>query len=323
MVRRRERWSEPPNVDHFHAILDVSVRGATEKDVLQDPETGQRYIAKLGGRNNDLEVMTEYAIHLIGRSLGVVVADARIAVYRGRWRFLSAYFLDEKEPEELVHGMQLFSELYDEDSVQSALQSELEEQSLFSVQSVKAAFGAHYLQYGADVEDRLFGGFVSMLTHDALIGVQDRHHENWGVIVQRSVEAPAPRFAPLYDSARGLFCNVPDSQLRTYSGTAGLQKLDGYIGRARPLVGFDGLAPEQKRKYITHDQLVAAIFREYPEQRTRIREILEAYDWRAVNEALSEGLQGLCSPSRRALILTCLRRRLKSVYRAIDRALRT
>jgi hypothetical protein len=40
-----------------------------------------------------------------------------------------------------------------------------------------------------------------MLTHDALIGVQDRHHENWGIVVQRGRADDPPRFAPLYDSA--------------------------------------------------------------------------------------------------------------------------
>ena len=319
MARVRSGSVAIETIDHFNALPGVGVRGATEKDVLEDPETGLRYIAKLGGRNNDLEVMTEYAIHLIGRSLGVRVADARVARFRGRLRFLSCYFLDIAQPEELVHGMQLFSDLYDETSVQATLGKEPEEQSMFSVQAVKAAFGAHYLQYGSHVEDELFDGFVAMLTHDALIGVQDRHHENWGVIVQRSIDAPTPKFAPLYDSARGLFCNVTDDQLKRFNGDAGLEKLDRYIGKSRPLVGFKGLAPSQGRTYLTHDQLLAGVFRDYPEQRTRISTILEAYDWRQVSDALGSQLSGLCSPSRRALILTCLRRRLKAVNRAIAR----
>jgi hypothetical protein len=236
------------SVDHFRVVEGVSVRGATEKDVLEDPESGHRYIAKLGGRNNDLEVTTEYAIHLVGRSLGVSVADARIARYHGRLRFLSRYFLDTKAPEELVHGMQLFRELYDENTVTRVLGHQLREQAMFSVQAVKAAFGAHYLQYGADIEDRLFSGFVSMLTHDALIGVQDRHHENWGVIVRLEVGGPPPRFAPLYDSARGLFGNQTDAQLaQHYTGREGLQRLDGFVARSRPLIGFDGPAHRATR----------------------------------------------------------------------------
>jgi len=55
-IRRAAKQSFFERVDHFRVVEGISVRGATEKDVLEDPESGARYIAKLGGRNNDLEV---------------------------------------------------------------------------------------------------------------------------------------------------------------------------------------------------------------------------------------------------------------------------
>jgi hypothetical protein len=163
-------------------VPEVNVGGAAPKDVLEDPNTGEWYIAKLGGRDSDLEVVTEYMVYLVGRTLGVSVADAQIARYRGGLRFLSRYFLKRSAAEELVHGVQLFKDLYDEPTVNGVLGNQVREQRLFTVQAVRAAFGAHYQHYGRATEDELFGGFVAMLTHDALIGVMDRHHENWGVI---------------------------------------------------------------------------------------------------------------------------------------------
>ncbi len=318
----RKRNASKPNsvesVDHFLVDDSVTVGGANEKDVLVDPESGQRYIAKLGRRNSDLEVMTEYAIHLIGRSLGVQVADARLALYRGRLRFLSLYFLDVSKSEELVHGLQIFKDLYDENAVKGVVGDSAREQAMFSVQAVRAAFGAHYFQYGPGVESDLFGGFVSMLTHDALIGVQDRHHENWGIIVQRETGGPPPRFAPLYDSARGLFCNHTESELKQYTGQKGLPGLDRYLARSRPLIGFEGLQPVTGRRYITHEQLLAAVFWEYSSQRYRIQTILNTYDWRRVSTAMTKELGGLCSPIRTSVILTCLRRRLRMLRRAIE-----
>lgn len=312
---RRPTAPSFPCVDEY-TVVKIGVGGATEKDVLEGPD-GTRYIAKLGGRNSNLEVMTEYGIFLIGRTLGLRIAEGRIAIFHGQLRFLSRYFLRTDIPQELVHGMQLFNELYDEGTVQQALQDELSEQAMFSVHRIKAAFGAHYIQYGQDIEDELFGDFVAMLTHDALIGVQDRHHENWGVIVQRDVAGTRPRFAPLYDSARGLFCNVPDAQLCRYLDRAGSQRLDGYVARARPLIGFDGLTPQKGRKYITHDQLIGAVHEAYPTFRPRIEGILAAYDWRQVRDTLRAELGGMCSPQRTTLILTCLRRRLRALRRAI------
>lgn len=292
--------------------------GATSKDVLEDPETGTRYIAKLGGRNSDLEVMTEYAIYLIGVSLGVDVAGARIALYRGRLRFLSRYFLNPARAEELVHGIQLFRELYDEHTV-LAVQGRVDrEQALFNVQSVQGTFGAHYLHYGPHVEVDLFRGFVTMLTHDAIIGVQDRHHENWGVIVERGRESAPPRFAPLYDSARGLFCNSVDEHLQKFFDKDGDERLRRYVAGSRPLVGFGGLAPVG-RAHLTHDELLAALYREYPEYRQLIRGLISRFDARRIH-ALLRQLSPLCSPSRRHLIVACLQKRRDTLLAAIDAA---
>ena len=320
MSRRNTlRATTVPNVDHYQVVPDLTLLGAAEKDVLEDTDTGTRYIAKLGGRNSDLEVITEYAIYLIGRSLGVPIASARIARYHGQLRFLSRYFVNADKNEELVHGVQLFHELYDEHTVQEVLGSTVREQEMFSVQSIKAAFGAHY---GGDTEEKLFEGFITMLTHDALIGVMDRHHENWGLIVQRGVADPAPRFAPLFDSARGLFCNVSDAQLSARRAWhEGMPWLDKYVARSRPLIGFAGAQPENtNRRHLTHIELLSAVFRAFPQQRNRMVSVLEAYNRRNLAKDFGARLHGLCSARRCDLILTCLRRRQRELFRAFHGA---
>jgi hypothetical protein len=136
---RAWKWGAAISCVDEYTVIPEGVGGATEKDVLEDPVSGIRYIAKLGGRNSDLEVTTEYAIYLISRGLGMRAAEGRIATFHGQLRFLSRYFLRRDVPEELVHGMQLFNELYDENTVQQALRDELSEQAMFSVQRVKSA----------------------------------------------------------------------------------------------------------------------------------------------------------------------------------------
>jgi hypothetical protein len=301
-----------------YRVVPITVGGATEKDVLEDPRSGSRYIAKLGGRNSDLEVMTEYAIYVVGNSLGLPVAHGRIARYRGRLRFLSQYFLDTRKAEELVHGVQLFRELYDDNTVKGVLGNQQREQAMFSVQAVKNAFGAHYVHYGNDVEEKLFAAFVAMLTHDALIGVQDRHHENWGVIVQRGTDAPAPRFAPLYDSARGLFCNETDAQLAKKDAWNKTSFLTRYVGRARPLFGFTGATSRSGRSYLTHVELLAEVFRAYPDQRDQISAIVCSCDWGHISAELRTRLRGFCSPRRAHLILQCLKNRQRLIMEALN-----
>jgi hypothetical protein len=295
-------------VDHFRRVK-WTVVGTMEKDLLQDPATEDKYVAKLGGRNSDLEVATEYAIFLIGRTLGAHSADARLARYQGRLRFLSRYFLNDDE--ELAHGVELFRELYED--VDAVLKDAEREQRLFAVQAVQAVFGAHFL----DQADAIFRDFVAMLVHDAIIGLMDRHPENWGVIVSRGRDH-IPRFAPLFDSARGLFCDETDEHFRKhYFGPMGQKALDRYVAGGRPLVGWQG-ASLGGRKYIRYPELISRIYWMYPKMRSMIDDILGRFDHRAVRAALDQGVDDLLSPARRAFILTTLRRRIRGIRRALN-----
>jgi hypothetical protein len=304
------------SVDHYQVVQGFTLRGVAQKDLLEDPATGDWYIAKLGQRQNDLEVMTEFIIFLVGRNIGAAVADAKMAIFRGQTRFLSKYFLD-RDKEELVHGIQLFQELYDQSTLEEVIGNQAREQAMFTVQAIRAAFGAHYMEYGAGVEAALFEGLVDMIVHDAIIGVQDRHHENWGLIVQRGTAGPPPRFSPLFDSARGLFCNESNADLRRrFVGEAGLKRLNGYAQRSRPLMGWEGLVPQQGRKYLTHEQLVAAIYRDEPAMRPRIRAMLSAYDWKGLRDDVRHQIP-MCNSHRLSLILMILKRRIALINRAI------
>lgn len=312
MPRRRRRRPAGPSilsVDHFRRI-EWTVVGTMEKDLLQDPATGNKYVAKLGGRNSDLEVATEYAIFLIGRTLGAQSADARLGRYQGRLRFLSRYFLDDDE--ELAHGVELFRELYED--VDAVLKDAQREQRLFAVQAVRDVFGAHFLGQA----DSIFRSFVAMLVHDAVIGLMDRHPENWGVIVSRR-RGHVPRFAPLFDSARGLFCDETEPHLRAhYFGPTGESVLDRYVAGGRPLVGWQDAPLTAGRKYIRYPELISRIYWKYPNMRTMIDGILGCFDHKAVRAELDRGVGDLLSPARRALILTTLRRRIKGIRRALS-----
>lgn len=202
------------------------------------------------------------------------------------------------------------------------LRDNAREQAMFNLQAIRDAFGAHYVEYGPAVEQQLFGSLIDMVVHDAIIGVQDRHHENWGVIVHRGRAAPPPRFAPLYDSARGLFCNESDTQLAAkFAGHEGQQRLDGYAARSRPLMGWEGLTPRRGRRYVTHHELVAAVYRDLPAMRGRIRAILTAYDWRRLRDDVKRDIGFMCKPARLALLLALLRRRIRLINRTITEGL--
>lgn len=304
-----------PSFDR-HTPVEISVGGAARKTVLRDPASGQWYIAKLGGRNSDLEVATEYAIYLVGKNLGVQVAEGGLAIYQGKLRFTSRYFLNVGALEQLVHGVELFRELYDAGKVQQVVGNRLREQEFFTVQAVRDVLGAHYL----DQQHRLFTDFIKILAHDAIIGVQDRHHENWGIVRHREIDSAPPRIAPIYDSARGLFCTFLDDDLKArYIAPSGVAALRKYNHQSGPLFGWHGWrARPNQRKFINHFELIARTYWAYPETRIEIEGLLKRYDWRRLQVDMAQQLSGLFSPMRQQLVLNCLRRRIKGIRRAID-----
>ena len=67
---------------------------------------------------------------------------------------------------------------------------------------------------------------MELLVLDALIGNNDRHFYNWGII--RDLENKVkPKFSPIYDTARGLYWNVHDITIDTKMNNP--KDLDKYI----------------------------------------------------------------------------------------------
>ncbi len=201
MDRRRSKV-DLPCFDDFEEVppSERMVGGTQPKSLLVDKSTGDTYIAKSSKWKADpaLACLTEFLIHLAGKMLSCELAEGGLCLYHGEVHFFSRYFLEAGE--DLLHGVELFSQLYSPDHVAEVTGARESEQALYTVRAVKDVLGAHFLEH----EDQLFAQFVSLLTHDAIIGAMDRHAENWGVIVRRTGESK-PRIAPIYDSASALF----------------------------------------------------------------------------------------------------------------------
>ncbi len=112
---------------------------------------------------------------------------------------------------------------------------------------VEAIFGAlRALQVvapaGATLGDacRVFGGYLLL---DALVANTDRHHENWGILVDPSGDA-APQLAPTFDHASCLGFQLSDDEREERIGTrdAG-RSVTAFAnrGRSRHFAGSPGL----------------------------------------------------------------------------------
>jgi hypothetical protein len=91
----------------------------------------------------------------------------------------------------------------------------------------------------------------------------DRHAQNWGVL-QTTTEPGRRRLAPIFDSARALFWDIPDGRLRRYETNEGL--FLKYIENSNPCIGPEPNHP--KINECNHFDLAENLMKLYPHQTT-------------------------------------------------------
>lgn len=201
---------------HYRVIKGTSVGGDAPKELLKiyfyrkghqrihNPWLWDTYIAKTGHKWYPYESITEYVLNQLGYCLGLNMAESKLVQINGQIRFLSKIFLKEGK-EKLEHGAELYAGyLGDKDFVH-----EIEEQQMardFFTLSFTYDTLKHIYPHQAD---DLFMDFVRMLVFDAIVGNNDRHYYNWGVITD-TYGKEQPRFSPIYDTARALFWNLSE-----------------------------------------------------------------------------------------------------------------
>jgi hypothetical protein len=298
------RWQLPAARLKHYWIPDTAVAGAAPKDFLYlyeggagrkgNPDSWPAYIAKVGHKCYPAESVTEHLMTRLAQAFGVRVADSRLLICDGQLRFLSRYFL--RRDESLYHGAEILADYLQDKAFVGHVGEQRLESDMFTFQVVCMALRAVFSEHA----ERICDDLVRMIGFDALVGNQDRHFYNWGVIVHTRASR-APRFSPVYDTARGLFWNEREADLAKYR-TAGA--LDAYVNRAKPIMGCD---PDGS---VTHFQLISRI----AEGSTHFAGILAEI---ASTERLAVGLRSLdtefselLSSCRRELMKRCLEQRL-------------
>ena len=302
-----------PTIGHlragFFCKVNASVSGDAPKDFLRvyvygrgrkaQPGSWPAYIAKVGQKYYPNESITEQLLSRVGQLLGLKMANSRLMWVRGQLRFLSEYFL--REDESLVHGAQIFaSYLADDREFVKQVEEMKMSQEIFTLQVVEEAVRTRFPEQAAEIlED-----FVRLIGFDAVVGNNDRHFFNWGVITQVSGARP-PRFSPIYDTARALFWNTDERGLEKFDRPGEFDRLLGkYVEHCFPKTGWDGLESPN------HFKLVRKIM----EERPMYREALVRLNMRAlpekVEKLLDEEFAGLFSGRRKQFVVSCVRKRL-------------
>jgi hypothetical protein len=269
-------------------LEEVSLIGTVEKNYLiygSDPfaDATVGYIAKKAKREGHLECVTEEIISSIGHLLPISIAHSKLVRLPDTSppdvRFMSKNFLHPLR-EQLIHGAELVASYLgstaDEMNKVFELNDPNEERRFYTVDFVVEVLS--WWGRTPDERRRLHDGLGRLLAFDALIGAPDRHALNWGGI--QSIEDTQRQriFAPIYDTARGLFCEHREKRLEEFDAQGvRSQKVAKYADKSQPVFGC---GDEGRR--VNHFELIAYCLEQLPNELAEsIRAVVHSYS--AVN----------------------------------------
>ncbi|MEL7245430.1 MAG: HipA domain-containing protein [Cyanobacteria bacterium J06573_2] len=301
---------------NYCVIKGVAVTGDAPKDIIRYYEYGESkkrktkswpiYIAKLGHKYYPLESITEQLISDIGKWYGFKLADSKICFIGGQIRFCSRYFL-EQHTDELYHGADMYAGYLSDKQFVDDIELKRMTQDFFTITFTRDVL-THFFE---DSFNDIFKSFMLMLFFDALIGNNDRHMYNWGIIRDVFGQKRA-RFSPIYDSARGLLWNETESKIIEILNTKNRKHeyIKKYCNNSRPKIGI-----ENKRS-VNHFELIKS-YDSYFKNTQFVQELFTDNRIETVIKNLNNKYITLISDERRSLIVDILMYRFEELKKIV------
>ncbi|MCB1133601.1 MAG: HipA domain-containing protein [Verrucomicrobiae bacterium] len=295
---------------------NVNVAGDAPKDYIRIYEFGHgrrsnkhtwpAHIAKVGHKYYPNESITEHLLTRIGQEMGMAMADSQLMWFGRQLRFLSRYFLDQ-EREQLVHGAEIFAGYLQDRNFVEEVEAADQSRNLFTFQFVEDAL----LDRFGDQAEELLRGFVRLIAFDAIVGNNDRHYYNWGVITDLARRKP-PRFSPVYDTARALFWNTTDAVIEKIASDHRRETwMRKYIDRCFPKIGWDG------NPVLNHFGLIREISRNRPGFRHMLAGLCPPRLAATAADLIESEFHGMITAARSDFICECLDRRATMFHEAL------
>lgn len=270
------------------------------------PNSWPKYIAKTAEKWYPHESVIEYLINRIGQEMGLKMNEVKLVTANSQIRFLSRYFLHKGE--KLVHGAEICGEhLGDMPMAQEIANNKSTSRELFTFEFIKDSIRSVF----PDCFEDLLAGLVEMIVFDAIVGNNDRHFYNWGIIDNMKKSKKIPNFAPLYDSARGLLWNFSDSNIKNIlnSYEVGGKRIDRYIDEACPRISIEN------NTKANHFELISFLKRYNQEYREIVNRLSDLEIERKVIIMLKKEFAHFFTRERFKLIVIILNKRFEKVRR--------
>lgn len=291
------------------ALYDYEREGVIRK---ANSTTWRKYIAKSASKWYPNESIAEHLLNELGRKLGLTMANSCIRRINNQIWFLSEYFI--KEGYQLSHGADFYTlYLNDDRAFVDEIQDnrKIDDQDYFNVQWVQEIFSKYFPEDG----EMLLSSFIKMLIFDGIVGNNDRHAYNWGIITSIKPNKPAI-FSPIYDTARGLYWNSSEKEVKKILSSTDKFgkniKIQNYVLSSRPKIGWDGEGS------LSHIELLRRIFEsEIGISKDNFVNLVSTVNLNKCLDVINNDFCRLFSENRRRLMTECLTLRFTEINKFI------
>lgn len=200
-----------------------------------NPSAWPKYFCKFGHKCYPSESITEHLIGELAQSLEFVHAETDLATIGGKIFLLSKNFRSKNYS--LVHGAEVYAGYLKDSSFVEEIGDGKEQKEFFNIEDTKKCFAELYSNH---LGLTIYQDFIKMLLFDAIVGNNDRHMYNWGIL-EDARNKEAPKFSPIYDSARGLLWNHTEARIKREMNNKSHpyeKKLTKYARKSTPKIGY-------------------------------------------------------------------------------------
>lgn len=264
------------------------------------------FFAKFGKKSYPHESIIEYLINKIGEYLGLNMNKTRLVqMTNGQIRFLSQDFREKNQ--RLIHGIEILGEYFeDENFIKEINQDRKNRRQLLTFSVIENAISHVYSSNYGNILVEL----IKLITFDAIVGNNDRHFSNWGVIYKiQEDDNTLPVLSPIYDTARALLWNnTEEAILKMYNQYSnGSNQLDDYINRSKPRFSFD------KNPNANHFELIEYLVNYKESYKSVILPLIATEMEELVIEKLKIEMNCFFSKERCILVEAILRKRFQKL----------
>ncbi|MBN2890703.1 MAG: HipA domain-containing protein [Bacteroidales bacterium] len=299
--------------NHYRLVTDIAITGDAPKDFLRIYEYGNcrknnlktwpLYLAKLCHKHYPIESITEYLLNKIGEYWGFDMASSKLYFIGEQIRFFSKYFLKNPDYQKLEHGAELYAGYLNDRIFVEEIEKKNQARDFFTVNFTKEVIRHFYPQNF----ETIYNKFLELLLFDALIGNNDRHFYNWGVISDLN-GIKDPYFSPFYDTARALFWNYHEETILNIFKDKNRRELEirKYSDKSFPKIGWES------ERNLNHFKLMEkiALNKEFNDIE-RLDYVFSGLTFNNVLNQIEKDFSKILSSERINLILCCLSYRFK------------